>query len=218
MQPVGDQAAMEPGQPKSSLPLIIMLVVLIALGVIFFASWLGWVKLFGLEKLWGRGTDTEEVTQTPVSNTNINDAKRKEDLSNLKTALKNYYTATQGYPVAVATEKTSEPSSLKVLIPDYITSLPVDPLAPTYYYGYKSDGKTFELTCILEDKNDTSGVVMGNNFLYIITDATAESASSTNNSANNGTNSSANTNNATIPTGADSGASGSANATSNSNL
>jgi len=195
-----------------------MLIVLIALGVVFFASWMGWIKLFGLEKLWGRGTDTEEVTQAPVSNTNINDAKRKEDLANLKTALKNYYTATQGYPVVVATEKTSEPSSLKVLIPDYITSLPVDPLAPTYYYGYKSDGKTFELTCILEDKNDTSGVVMGSNFLYIITDATAESASSSSSNSSNAANSSTDANNTIVPTGTDSGASGSANATSNSNL
>lgn len=178
---------MEPGSHKSSLPLILILALLLIAGGLFLASWMGWINLFGLEKLWGGGkttttpATTEPTTTTPTATTaNINDAKRKEDLINLKTALKKYYTATQSYPVAATTEKTLDAAALKVLIPDYITALPVDPLSPTYYYGYKSDGKTFELTAVLEDKTDPSGITAGTIFLYRITESTDETMSTSN--------------------------------------
>lgn len=181
MSPMGDeQGMMESGSRKSSLPLIGILALLLIIGGLVFASWMNWISLGGIEKLWGGGkTPVVEPTPepTPVT-TNVNDAKRKEDLSNLKTALKQYYTATQSYPVAATTEKTLDSVALKVLVPDYITALPVDPLSPTYYYGYKSDGITFELTCILEDKTDTSGILTGDILLYEVTDISTETPTS----------------------------------------
>lgn len=186
MQPSSDQGMMEPAGPKSSLPLIIVLAILIVLGGLFFASWMGWITLFGLEKLWTGSKPTTPVveqTEPPVSNVNVNDAKRKEDLANLKTALKAYYTAKQSYPVAATTEKTLDSVALKVLVPDYIAALPVDPSSPTYYYGYKSDGTTFELTCILEDTNDPAGITSGTNFLYHVTSETTETPSTSSGSS-----------------------------------
>lgn len=176
MQPMGEQS-MEPAGQKSSLPLILILALLLLVGGLFLASWMGWISLGGIEKLWGGGkteTPTVEPITEPPATANVKDAERKEDLSNLKTALTKYYTATQSYPVAATIEKTNNPVALKVLIPDYITALPIDPSDPTYYYGYKSDGKTFELTAVLEDKTDLSGMMVGDIFLYRVTDNSAE--------------------------------------------
>lgn len=174
--PMGDdQGMMESGPHKSNLKLIIILAVLIILGGLFFAVWIGWIKIGFLNNLFGTKTTTTTTTTPPVNTANVNDTKRKEDLANLKTALKKYYTANQKYPLSTATEKTSDPVSLKVLVPDYIAALPVDPLSPTYYYGYKSpDGKTFEITAILEDKTDPTGITVGTNFIYKVTDSSVE--------------------------------------------
>lgn len=182
MQPMGDQGTMEPGSRKSSWPLIIILLVLIIVGGLFLAFWMNWISLGGIKELWGGGkTETpavEPTTEPTTPTANINDAKRKEDLANLKTALKKYYTATQSYPVAATMEKTTDPAALKVLVPDYLAALPLDPLSSTYYYGYKSDGTTFELTAVLEDKTDPSGITAGDIFLYRITDTTVETPTS----------------------------------------
>ncbi len=182
MQPQGE--GMEPGGRKSSLPLIIILAILVILGGLFLASWMGWISLFGLEKLWGGGTKTTTpvtttTTPTTSSTANVNDAKRKEDLASLKTALKAYYTANQKYPIAATTEKSSDSVALKALVPDYLSALPLDPLSPTYYYGYKStDGLSFELTAALEDKTDPSGITAGSIFLYKVTDQSGETSGS----------------------------------------
>ncbi len=183
MSPMGnDQEIMEPAPNKSSVFLIIILIILIVAGGLFLASWKGWVNLGSISKLWKGTTKTTTIAPTPAPVTNVvntNDAKRKEDLANLKAALKNYYTAKKSYPIAATGEKTNTPVALKVLVPDYIAAIPVDPLDPTYYYGYKSDGKTFELSAVLEDKTDPAGITVGSNFLYKVTDISAESAATT---------------------------------------
>jgi hypothetical protein len=142
-------------------------------------GWLNFGKLFG-----SKPKPTPSVT-TPIVVVNKNDATRKTDLINLKTALKKYYNAKQSYPTSITLSKTSDPDSpLKVLVPDFIASLPIDPLSPNNYYGYKSeDGKTFEITAVLEDKSDQAGIVVGTLFLYKVTDSSSDTPSTSNPSA-----------------------------------
>lgn len=176
-----EPTGMEPVTPhKSSWGLIIALVVILFLGVLVFASWQGWINLGGIEKLWKKSaTTTTPVPETTVT-TNVNDKLRKSDLVALKAALKQYYQANQTYPIATTTLKTSEETSaLSVLVPTYIAKLPVDPLSPTYYYGYKSDGKTFEVTAVLEDKTTAGGVQVGTLYLYKVTDTSVETPAAT---------------------------------------
>lgn len=186
--PLNNQPMMEPAGPKSNAVLIIALVILLVVGGLVMASWLGWINLGGLEKIWGGGktatvtpiTNNAPDTTPAVTNNNANDLQRKTDLANIKAALKEYFAANQSYPVAATTEKTIDSAALKVLVPDYIAALPLDPLTPTNYYGYKSaDGQTFELTCVLEDTTDPKGITTGSVFLYRITDATNETTATT---------------------------------------
>lgn len=178
MQPVG----MGPVQGGKSWILIIVLVVVLILGVLFFASWQGWISLGGLEKLWTQSETevTTPVETTPESTVNANDLKRKQDLASIKDAIKKYYLANQTYPIAETVQKTSDANNaLTVLVPNDIAVLPVDPLSPTNYYGYKSDGKTFALTAVLEDKSDPAGIQTGSYSIYKITDTSTETPTAT---------------------------------------
>lgn len=169
---------MEPAGPKSNTWLFVMLAIIIIGGLIFLANSMGWINISKL--MGGKVTPTPTPTvSVPVIVVNKNDATRKTDLINLKTALNQYYNVKQAYPVSISVSKTSDTdSALKVLVPDYIPSLPIDPLSPTYYYGYKSaDGTSFELTAVLEDESDSAGAVVGNYFLYIVTDYSQETPS-----------------------------------------
>lgn len=169
---------MEPASPKSSILLFVFLAILVVGGIIAVAAWMGWLKF---DQLF---TKKPVKTQDQTSNTtesiiNKNDATRKADLANLKTALGSYFNAKQSYPISTSLTKTSDPDTpLKVLVPDYIPSLPLDPLSPNSFYGYKSvDGKTFELTAVLEDKSDPAGQIIGNLFIYLVSDSTTETPS-----------------------------------------
>lgn len=172
-------AEMEPQQGGGSKTwiLIIVLVIILVLGGLVFASWAGWISLGPIDKLLGK-TDTVTTTSTTETTVN-NDATRKADLVKIKDALKSYYQANQSYPVAQTMDKTNDPNSvLKVLVPTYLASLPTDPVA-TKYYGYTSDGKTFALTAVLDDTTDPTGVKVGNYYLYKVTDVSTETPTAT---------------------------------------
>lgn len=177
----GQQGGFEPNgmepmtSPKSSWGLIIALVIILFVGVLIFASWQGWISLGGLEKLWKKDSTAATTTATTTSAVNTNDATRKSDLAALKAALTKYYQATGSYPIAATVQKTSDVTTvLSALVPTYIAKLPMDPLNPTYYYGYTSDGKTYTLTAVLEDKTDPAGIQSGTLYLYKVTDLSTE--------------------------------------------
>ncbi len=174
---------MEPAGPKSSAWLYVILAVLVIGGLIFLSAWMNWIpygKILGLTKTQPTPTATPSPTETPIVNNH--DAARKNDLVNLKTALKKYYNDKQSYPISTAMSKTSDPGTpLKVLVPTYLPSLPLDPLSPNSFYGYKSiDGKSFSLTAALEDQTDQSCVVTGSFCLYTVTDLSSETPSTIN--------------------------------------
>lgn len=184
--------AMEtPGSGKKTWILVAVLVILVILGFLILASFQGWISLGGIEKIWGGGSDTSTTATTnnttvPTTPTYPNDTTRKTDLANLKTALKKYYQANQTYPTAAVIQKTSDANNaLTTLAPTFIAQIPVDPMSPTNYYGYKSDGKTFELTSILEDRTDPAGIQTGNFFIYKVTDTSVETPTAS--SAGSGT-------------------------------
>lgn len=198
LQPSSPTANYQP--PKGGKgPLFIMtgLVLLIILAVLIFMSWKGWISLGGIGKLWGGDKTTPSPTVTvssepsaefsptietsskispnisPEVSSNANDEIRKGDLKRIQEALKKYFQANSKYPESAEITKTSDTSSslAQVLIPTYLSSLPDDPLAPQYYYGYKSDGQSFELTGVLEDTTDPSGSYLGQYYIYKLTNS-----------------------------------------------
>lgn len=185
-QPLEDQ---EPRNPLVSLILMIFLSLILVLGVLVFVSWKGWLSLGGLEKLWGGGKTSPsptaaisakpssvvsispEASTSPGETTNANDQRRKADLAKIKEALTKYFADNDQFPLAITGVKTADQTTVlyQALVPKYLEKLPDDPLAPQYYYGYKSDGQTFELTCVLEDKTDPEGTLIGQLYIYKLT-------------------------------------------------
>lgn len=100
----------------------------------------------------------------------IRDVKRKSDLQSIKEALQKYKADTGTYPISEQTAKTKDEGNIlaQALVPKYLSNLPVDPNNPTYWYGYRSDGNTFTLWCVLENKNDPAGKQEGDYFIYRI--------------------------------------------------
>lgn len=91
------------------------------------------------------------------------DARRKNDLHQLKTALRLYYNDNQAYPDddgSGAISGFSWGSNWTVAGTTYMNEIPQDPLSPTYSYYYDlddADDNKFSLKACLENKNDDSG-------------------------------------------------------------
>jgi len=98
----------------------------------------------------------------------VRDAKRKADLAQLRTAVEQYAVDNNGkFPIA---NTDSRNSNFMKDASKYLNNIPKDPLAPKYYYKYESDGKTYKLTCVLENANDTSGKKVGGLNIYELND------------------------------------------------
>lgn len=168
-----------PRSPIVSVILMIFLSLILVAGILVFLSWKGWISLGGIEKLWGGGKASPtptlitsvEPSNLPSGTVNTNDQTRKADLAKIKDALTKYFTDNNQFPLAPNGVKTSDSTSVlaQALVPKYLDKLPDDPLAPQYYYGYKSDGESFELTSILEDRNDPEGITLGQYYIYKLT-------------------------------------------------
>ncbi|MCX6810158.1 MAG: hypothetical protein NTY30_00240 [Candidatus Berkelbacteria bacterium] len=110
------------------------------------------------------------TTAVDLSTAQSRDAKRKTDLASIAKGLESYHSAQGKYPQAAVAGKILPTSGTlySSLIPTYLASLPIDPNDPTNYYGYESNGTTYKLSSVLEDKTDTSGKQVGSNFLYFL--------------------------------------------------
>lgn len=100
------------------------------------------------------------------------DAQRKTDLRSMKSALMLYKTDHGKYPSSDG--KVVKTNDAKNVLQDlvskgYLSKLPVDPNDPKTWYGYKSDGTTFELWGALEDKTDPDGQQQGAYFIFKLT-------------------------------------------------
>lgn len=102
-----------------------------------------------------------------VAPSGTNDAKRLADLTTLKAALEEYKQDFGLYPLAKERVKSTDINFVLKgsLVPKYLAEIPVDPSGGVIYYGYTSDGFSFTLTSILEDKS-SPGAIAGNGYYY----------------------------------------------------
>jgi len=109
----------------------------------------------------------EEVTATESSR----DILRKTDLASIKSALLEYSSDNGYYPVSSSWSNINQASSqvASKLVPEYLASIPTDPKsAEGFYYGYKSDGKTFTLSARFENLNDSEISQFGDIWLHYV--------------------------------------------------
>ncbi len=115
---------------------------------------------------------TPVVSETPVVlEAHKRDVTRKADLKTISDALSAYYAKVGAYPdTDDSVHQANDPRGvLSALVEKgYLKVLPSDPQAPSYYYGYRSDGTHYSLSSVLEDTSDTSGKTVGNYFIYRI--------------------------------------------------
>lgn len=113
------------------------------------------------------------------------DTQRKEDLSKIQQYLELYFADNKSYPLTKSFQRFNETGSLiyASLVPQYASAdgIPLDPLDPVYWYGYRSvDGTTYELTAQLENLSDAEGFVADSGiFLYTLTPSGPKSNIST---------------------------------------
>ncbi|TSC65137.1 MAG: hypothetical protein CEO22_601 [Candidatus Berkelbacteria bacterium Gr01-1014_85] len=101
------------------------------------------------------------------------DNRRIADINNIKAALIGYYRQTKEYPPSGSFSEGNTAlagSPLNKLVPSFLAALPTDPLNPTQYYGYRSDGQTFTLTARLQSTANPLGEYDGDLYLYQVTD------------------------------------------------
>ncbi|GEM_PF-5356861 len=118
-----------------------------------------------------QANQTIEVPQNAVDPSIIKtpDQVRKADLATIAEALTRYAKERGSYPLALTVERTDQTSSVvaQALVPSYLAVMPKD-VNTAHYYGYTSDGKTYELSAVLEDSADPEGVKAGAVTLYTL--------------------------------------------------
>ncbi|MFA6096086.1 MAG: hypothetical protein WC788_00485 [Candidatus Paceibacterota bacterium] len=108
------------------------------------------------------------ANQTPDDRDN----QRVKDLGDISYAIDEYAKYNQNeYPITNGYEKISDENSYiyKLLRQDwYLKKNYIDPLSGSRFYGYRSDGKSYELTAAFEDTNDPRCEPFGNLCVYIV--------------------------------------------------
>lgn len=129
------------------------------------------------------------------------DAQRQSDLVKIQKYIDLYYSDKNAYPVSIQFQRFDDllGSVYTSLVPTYASpgNMPIDPLYPDYWYGYRSiDGKSYELTARLENETDPQGAYdLTGNFLYTLTPSTAPGTTNSSNLPSPSTDSSFPTNN-----------------------
>lgn len=123
-----------------------------------------------VEKIEAPADFSGEKVGSNMTTTKTNDQLRKEDIAKVQVALNKYFSDRASYPIAATIENLSEPKSVlnSALVPLYLDNMPRDPVG-VHYYGYKSDGKDYELTAVLDDSTDPEGMQVGAVFIIKIT-------------------------------------------------
>ncbi len=173
-QPELNPDSIQAPKPSGSPARLIILIVIAAILVI--GGYLAYTLLFASNST--TTTVQKSVTVTPNSS---NDQTKKADLIKIQQALLNYFAGTGKYPVATTMIYLNTVNNVveKALVPAYLSALPADPNSPDKNYAYKSDGKTFTLSAVLDNATDPEGVVEGSITLYKVTEATKATTSST---------------------------------------
>lgn len=100
------------------------------------------------------------------------DNQRVKDLNDISFAIDEYSKFNENeYPATGGYEKISDENSYiyKFLRQEgYLKKNYKDPLSNAYFYGYKSDGKSYELTAAFEDVNDPRCKNIGDYCIYVL--------------------------------------------------
>lgn len=100
------------------------------------------------------------------------DKQRKEDLTQIQSALEAYYKDKGQYPSADEIEKITDDNSAvaNLLTPEYISQIPKDPLFDRHFYGYQTVEEGYRLSAVIEDEKDQDATERVNGFsLYFLT-------------------------------------------------
>jgi len=92
------------------------------------------------------------------------DARRQADLTTLASALELYKDSKGSYPSTNNLLSRMDSSNIpcrEFIAGDFLSRCPSDPTGLPSFYGYKSDGSSYELTAVLENLNDPNCVVEG---------------------------------------------------------
>lgn len=163
-----------PSQKPRSGKLVILFVAAVIIAI---AGYVVYSMIFGK-------TTTPTSTLTTVSKTVVsltNDQLRKQDIGKLQDALLNFAAGSGGtYPVSDTLTLLSTSGNIleKELVPTYLDKIPVDPDA-TKNYAYKSDGKTFVVSAVLDDKTDSDAVIQNSLAIYQLTQNKAAATTTT---------------------------------------
>lgn len=115
------------------------------------------LKTSSLANLSATKTAQPTATSASSSTQSLNrDKTRKQDLTQLATALNVYHKQTGVYPTG---QDVGALLSLQTTSPPYLQQIPQDPLtgangAKGYFYQYHSDGQHFTLQALLENSHD----------------------------------------------------------------
>lgn len=106
------------------------------------------------------GASDPNVVLTP-------DQTRKSELAEIASALAQYLSAKGSYPIATSSARLDAPDSVlaQALVPIYIKSMPSDANSARYY-GYISDGSTYQLSAVLDSATDPDVRIVGTVNLY----------------------------------------------------
>jgi len=115
--------------------------------------------------------DSDQEIASESNQRVANDAKRHQDLENIKKALNNYKAVYGRYPKSENFININTASNVikQAIVPAYITSMPLDPKSSeSWWYGYKSDGYSFTLSARFENINDKEVTKVGNLYLHYV--------------------------------------------------
>jgi hypothetical protein len=99
-------------------------------------------------------------TQPASDEAKKRDEQRKKDIASIAKA-------NGAFPVSSLAQTVSSTTLFTALVPTYLTAMPVDPLASSYWYEYESSGTTYTLRSVLENADDgATGVKKGSIFTY----------------------------------------------------
>ncbi|OQB06552.1 MAG: Bacterial type II secretion system protein G [bacterium ADurb.Bin212] len=110
------------------------------------------------------------VTETQDGRTST-DARRHQDLLSIKNALDNYKSRYGQYPKSNSFININSASNIlkQSLVPSYLDSIPSDPNSNAgWWYGYKSDGRSFTLSARFENINDREVTKVGGVYLHYV--------------------------------------------------
>ncbi len=169
--------AMQKNAPEGGSKTKLIILVIVAL-IIIIGGYLAYTKL--LNPTTPTSTTSESTLTASVTPVNIsNDQVRKQDLKTIQQALLNLYAAENKYPVSNETIFLSGTTNVVAkALTNNLATIPVDP-DPQKNYGYKSDGKTFTLTAVLDDTSDPDGVLENGLYLMKVTPTTVIKVSNT---------------------------------------